>query len=306
MEKDYQKILEEISSEISGKKLGGKVADYIPELAVVDPDKFGIHLSSVNGGNYNIGDSEEKFSIQSISKVFALTMAYPRLGEKLWKKVGVEPSGNPFNSLVQLEYERGIPRNPLINAGALVVCDVLITNLDKPKKEFLDFVRMLSGNDSISFNERVAESEKQSGYRNVALASLIKSFGNIDNRVEEVLDFYFYMCSIEMSCKELAQTFLLYANHGKHFISEKKILSGSQSKRLSAVMLTCGFYDQAGEFTFKVGLPGKSGVGGGIVAVFPEHYSIAIWSPKLNEAGNSVLGMEVLERLTTKTGLSIF
>jgi glutaminase len=303
---DYQGILKEIKNEVQGRKSFGSVADYIPELAGVSPDKFAIHLRSLEGGSYAIGDNEELFSIQSISKVFALTMAYPMLGEKLWKRVGVEPSGNPFNSLVQLEYEGGKPRNPLINAGALVICDVLISNLENPKQDFLKFVRMLADNESISFNEKVAESEKNSGYRNVALASLMKSFGNIENLVEEVLDFYFYMCSIEMSCKELAETFTVFANHGVHIKTGEKILTESQSKRLSAIMLTCGFYDQAGEFSFKVGLPGKSGVGGGIVAIFPEHYSIAVWSPKLNKAGNSVLGMLVLEKLTTKTGLSIF
>lgn len=303
---DYQKILNEIDSELDKGKFGGKVADYIPELADVKEDSFGIHLCSLEKGNFSIGQNEQRFSIQSISKVFALTMAYPMLGERLWKRVGVEPSGNPFNSLVQLEYESGIPRNPLINAGALVVCDILISNLQNPKQDFLKFVQQLSDNPSIGFNKKVAESEKETGYRNVALASLMKSFGNIENLVEDVLDFYFYMCSIEMSCKELSQTFLLYANHGKHFVTGEQILNASQSKRLSAILLTCGFYDQAGEFTFKVGLPGKSGVGGGIVAVFPEHYSVAVWSPKLNKAGNSVLGMEVLERLTTKTGLSIF
>ncbi|MEO9887826.1 MAG: glutaminase [Balneola sp.] len=303
---DYQKILNEIDLELDRTKFGGKVANYIPELAGIGPDKFGIHLCCLQSGNYSVGKNEERFSIQSISKVFALTMAYPMLGEKLWKRVGVEPSGNPFNSLVQLEYESGIPRNPLINAGALVICDILISNLENPKQKFLEYVQNLAMDPSINYNEKVAESEKNTGYRNVALASLMKSFGNIDNLVEDVLDFYFYMCSIEMSCKELAQTFLVFANHGKHFVTGDRVLTASQSKRLSAILLTCGFYDQAGEFTFKVGLPGKSGVGGGIVAIFPEHYSIAVWSPKLNKAGNSVLGMEVLERLTTKTGLSIF
>ena len=303
---DYQRILNEIDQELKRKNFGGKVADYIPELAEINPDSFGIHLCCLQGGNYSTGKHNERFSIQSISKVFALTLAYPMMGEKLWKRVGVEPSGNPFNSLVQLEYESGIPRNPLINAGALVISDILISKLENPKEDFLKFVQKLAGNDKIHFNEKVAESEKETGYRNVALASLMKSFGNIDNLVEDVLDFYFYMCSIEMSCKELAQTFLVFANHGRHFISGETILSSSQTKRLSAILLTCGFYDQAGEFTFKVGLPGKSGVGGGIAAIFPEHYSVAVWSPKLNKAGNSVLGMEVLERLTTKTGLSIF
>lgn len=303
---DYSIIIEEIYKSINQDDFAGESADYIPELANIDPNKFGIHFYSLENQHYSIGDSEERFSIQSISKVFALTMAYPILGEDLWKRVGVEPSGNPFNSLVQLEYESGIPRNPLINAGALVIADVLISKLNDPKQEFLEFVRHLADNNSIQYNQKVAESEKETGYRNVALASLMKSFGNIDNLVEDVLDFYFYMCSIEMSCKELAQTFTVFANHGRHLKTDQKILTGSQSKRLSAIMLTCGFYDQAGEFTFKVGLPGKSGVGGGIVAVFPAHYSVAVWSPKLNKAGNSVLGMEVLERLTTKTGASIF
>lgn len=303
---DYSDIIEEIYESINQHDFAGESADYIPELAKIDPNKFGIHFYSLENQHYSIGDSEERFSIQSISKVFALTMAYPILGEDLWKRVGVEPSGNPFNSLVQLEYESGIPRNPLINAGALVIADVLISKLTNPKQEFLDFVRHLADDNSIQYNKKVAESEKETGYRNVALASLMKSFGNIDNLVEDVLDFYFYMCSIEMSCKELAQTFSVFANHGKHVKTNEQILTESQSKRLSAIMLTCGFYDQAGEFTFKVGLPGKSGVGGGIVAVFPAHYSVAVWSPKLNKAGNSVLGMEVLERLTTKTGASIF
>jgi len=303
---DYQSILNEIRDELVGKKPKGKVASYIPELANINPYKFGIHLCSMDGGNCFIGDNEEKFSIQSISKVFALTMAYPIMGERLWKRVGIEPSGNPFNSLVQLEYESGVPRNPLINAGALVISDILISNLKNPKDDFLKFVQRLAGNKEIYFNEKVAESEKKTGYRNAALASLMKSFGNIDNLVEEVLDFYFYMCSVEMSCKELAQTFLLYANHGVHHQTGERILTASQSKRLSAILLTCGFYDQAGEFTFRVGLPGKSGVGGGIVALFPEHYSVAVWSPILNKAGNSVLGMDSLEKLTTKTGLSIF
>lgn len=303
---DYSAVIKEIVSELEGKKFGGKPATYIPELATVDENKFGIHLCTLQNEHCSFGDSDEKFSIQSIAKVFGLTMAYPILGEKLWKRVGVEPSGNPFNSLVQLEYEQGVPRNPLINAGALVISDVLISVLKNPKSEFLEFVKRLSGNSSINYNEKVAESEKETGYRNVALASLMKSFGNLDNLVEDVLDFYCYMCSIEMSCQELAQTFLLYANHGKEVQSGEMILTASQSKRLSAIMLTCGFYDQAGEFSFKVGLPGKSGVGGGIAAVFPGHYSITVWSPKLNKAGNSVLGMEVLERLTTKTGVSIF
>jgi len=284
----------------------GKIATYIPELGNVNPEKFGIHLLCTDGNDYAIGDSEEKFSIQSISKVLSLAQAMSITGEKIWQRVDIEPSGNPFNSLVQLEYEKGIPRNPLINSGALVIADILLTHLKDPLNDFLNFVRFIAGNDSIDYNHGVAHSEKRCGFRNAALANLLKSFGNIQNEVEKVLDFYFLQCSIEMSCRKLAQAFLIFANHGKTLNRNKKILTTGQIKRINSLMLTCGFYDEAGEFSFKVGLAGKSGVGGGIVAIHPEKYSVAVWGPKLNEKGNSVMGMKALELLTTKTGMSIF
>lgn len=303
---NYQHIVDEIYSKIESHKSEGKVASYIPELASVDPDKFGVHLCTIKGEEAKVGDSTEKFSIQSTTKVFSLSMAYSLAGESIWKRVDVEPSGNPFNSLVQLEYEKGIPRNPLINAGALVISDILISLLKNPKEDYLKYIQKLCGAKEVGYNEAVAQSELKTGYRNRALVNLMKSFGNIENDVEEVLDFYFHQCSVEMSCKELANAFLLFANHGTLCSSGEQLVTRSQSKRISAIMLTCGFYDEAGEFTFRVGLPGKSGVGGGIVAIYPGEYSIAIWSPKLNKAGNSILGMKVLEELTTKTGLSIF
>jgi glutaminase len=207
--------------------------------------------------------------------------------------------------LVQLEYEKGIPRNPFINAGALVIADVLISELKNPKQDFLNFIREVSGYDNIDFNHKVANSEKVTGFRNAALANFLKSFGNIKNDVELVLDFYFYQCSIEMTCKELAHSFYFFANEGKTK-SGKQILNNSQVKRLNAIMQTCGFYDESGEFTYKVGLPGKSGIGGGIVALYPKNFVVASWSPRLNEKGNSELGMFALEQLTTKTGMSIF
>ena len=302
----YQQILNEINQELKVYERLGEIATYIPELANVNPDKFGVHLSHLDGGNYSLGDSNEKFSIQSISKVLSLTFALSLVGDSVWNRVDVEPSGNPFNSLQQLEFENGIPRNPLINSGALVMADVLITNLENPKEDFLNFVRKVAGNDSIDFNYKVAASEAKWGYRNGALTNLMKSFGNIKNDVSEVLDFYFHQCSIEMTCQELSKTFLLFTNHGKILNTGETILSSSQAKRVNAIMATCGFYDEAGEFSFKVGLPGKSGVGGGIVAVLPKKYAVAVWSPRLNEKGNSYLGMEVLEMLTTKTGWSIF
>ncbi|HTF81091.1 MAG TPA: glutaminase A, partial [Cytophagales bacterium] len=208
--------------------------------------------------------------------------------------------------LIQLELENGIPRNPFINAGALVIADMLLSHLKSPKNEYLAFVQKLAGTNTVNYNFSVADSEKQHGYRNAALTNFMKSYGNISNDVEEVLDFYFHACSIEMSCAELSQAFLLYANHGIIPHSSEKILEKSQTKRMNALMQTCGFYDEAGEFSFKVGLPGKSGVGGGIAAVFPRVYAITVWSPKLNKKGNSVLGLKTLEQLTTLSGLSIF
>lgn len=302
----YQEILNQIYGELSDLPLSGKVADYIPELGKVSPDAFGIHICCLEGGNYQVGDAEQKFSIQSISKVLSLVLALNLEGEKLWDRVDVEPSGDPFNSLVQLEYEAGIPRNPLINSGALVISDILVSHLKNPKQDYLDFVRMLAGTDIIQVDKRVAASEAKWGNRNRALVSLMKSFGNIENDIEEVLDFYFHKCSIAMSCRELANTFLLFANQGKIFETGEQILNPSRTKRINAIMQTCGFYDEAGEFSFRVGLPGKSGVGGGIVAVHPGYYAVASWSPPLNPKGNSALGMSALEMLTTSTGLSIF
>jgi glutaminase len=306
MSHHFQSILSEIQTDVIPLRHQGAIANYIPELAKVDPNKFGMHLRTIELQDYSVGNSNEKFSIQSISKVFALAMVVSLVGEKIFERVGVEPSGSSFNSLVQLEYEKGIPRNPLINAGAMVVCDVLIDQIKKPKKDFLDFIHVLTNNKKIGYNEKVAASEKLFGFRNTALANFLKSFGNIHHDVDEVLDLYFHICSIEMSCKDLAAAFLLFANHGKLTTTHVALLTKSQTKRLNAVMQTCGFYDEAGEFSFTVGLPGKSGVGGGIVAVHPQRYAVAAWSPRLNRKGNSVMGMKALELLTTKLGSSIF
>ncbi len=303
---DYQSIITEIAGELEQIPKQGELAVYIPELAKVDPNKFALNIHTIEYQDYNFGDVDDRFSIQSISKVFALTKAYMIHGSDLWKRVGVEPSGNPFNSLVQLEYENGIPRNPFINAGALVIADILCDSLEHPKEDMISFVRKLSGNNSINYNIKVAESEKNMGYNNAAQINLMKSFGNINNDIEYVLDFYYHLCSIEMSVKELSKSFMLYVNHGVLMPENERLLNYSRSKRMNALMQTCGFYDEAGQFSFKVGLPGKSGVGGGIVAIYPEKYSVAVWSPLLNKKGNSFLGMKALEMLTTKTRLSIF
>ena len=302
---DYTQLLSNIADELTPYYGQGQQATYIPELANRNPNKYGICWPFLDGQDFTYGDSGERFSIQSVSKIFTTAAAFSIVGNKLWKRVGVEPSGTPFNSLVQLEYEEGKPRNPFINAGALVVADVLLSELDDPYLEMLDYVRELSRCDDVKYNEQVAASEFDTGYRNASLAFLLKSFGNLNNSPKDVLDLYFHYCSIEMSCTELARAGHLFARRNR-LDCQIPDLSTSQLKRLNALMQTCGFYDESGEFSFSVGLPGKSGVGGGIVAVHPERYSVAVWSPRLNEKGNSVLGMKTLELLTSKSGMSIF
>lgn len=303
---NFEYIIEDIYKKVLACNDNGETASYIPELAKVDPSKFGIHITTINEQNFGIGDCYERFSIQSISKVLALTLAYRLVGDEIWNRVGVEPSGTSFNSLVQLEADKGVPRNPFLNAGALIISDILLSNLENPKEDFLNFVNSLSSNKTLDYSKRIAQSEKNVGYRNVALCNFIKSFNRIDNEPADVLDFYYDLCSLEMSCKELSELFLYLANNGVEMINNKQILTESQSKRLNALMQTCGFYDESGEFAFKVGLPGKSGVGGGIIAIHPDQYVIAVWGPKLNPKGNSYKGIVFLEEFTTRSKLSIF
>lgn len=303
---DYKNIIEEAFDYTSSLTDTGKRASYIPELANVEPSMFGVHMTALTGESFGMGDHLVKFSIQSISKVLSLTLAYKILGEKIWKRLDVEPSGTKFDSLILLETFNGIPRNPFVNSGAIVICDILLSHLKNPHEDFLEFVRELSGLPDLNYSDKIADSEKSNGYRNVALCNFIKSFGNIENEPTDVLDFYFDLCSLEMTCKELTETFSFLANGGRKTSDGTKVISSSQSKRINALMLTCGFYDESGEFAFKVGLPGKSGVGGGIVALHPGNYTIAVWSPGLNPQGNSYLGMKLLEQITTHSELSIF
>jgi len=302
---NFQEVLQDIYKNVITISDKGSVASYIPELAEIDKHNFGIHLRTLEGKEYGIGDFNKKFSIQSISKVLTLSLASSLIGEKILERVDVEPSGNPFNQLSLLERENGIPRNPLINSGAIVIADILISNLKNPKDDFLDYIRDLVDDNSIQYNLKVAQSEKLTGFKNFAAANLLKSFKNLENDVDTVLDFYFHQCSLEMTCAQLTKAFFLFANKGNCYLNKSR-LTNSQAKRINAIMLTCGFYDEAGEFAFKVGLPGKSGVGGGIVALLPNNFVITTWSPGLNEKGNSKLGMYALEQFTTKTKLSIF
>ena len=306
---DYQKVLDEIYTNIQDELPNGNVANYIPALANVDPNQFAMTITLKDGTQYHVGNYEEQFSIQSISKVLAFSLAIDIYSKSLYKRVGVEPSGSAFNSLVQLEYENGIPRNPFINAGAIVVADALISNYGgeyAALEKIMQFTRAISDDESISFDMEVARSEMQHASRNLSLAQLMKSFGNFENDVHKVVENYFKQCAITMNTKTLSRAMMYLAFKGKDPISKKQFLTSPQAKRVNALMLTCGHYDASGEFAFHVGLPAKSGVGGGIVAVIPNKMSIAVFSPRLNKYGNSHSGTLALEMFTSMTNLSIF
>jgi glutaminase len=283
----------------------GKVADYIPELGHVDPRRFALCLHMNDGTTYGYGDLDVPFSIQSISKVFVLAMVLPHTAP-CFDRVHVEPSGDPFNSLVQLEYEAGVPRNPFINAGALVATDMLVSRTESPKEALLKFMTRLNRGRQVRFNQAVAESEIRHSGRNRALAHFMQSFGNIHVPVDELIDVYCHQCSIELSLRELSRCFAFLANGGLSPTTGEQVLSRADSKRINALMVTCGFYDESGEFAYRVGLPGKSGVGGGIATVLPGRFTLSVWSPGLNSKGNSLLGMRALEKFTTRTGASLF
>jgi glutaminase len=303
---NYAEVLKQIHHELRPVIGQGKVASYIPELAKVSPHHFGMAVVGIDGSVATIGDAEQRFSIQSISKLFTLVMALKLEGDGVWERVGREPSGTPFNSLVQLEAESGRPRNPFINPGALVCTDILCTRYATPENAVVEFLRPLCGNPHVHYDRAVAASERRTSHRNAAMAHLIKSFGNLRNGVDDVLDAYCRHCAIEMNCIELARAVTFLAHGGAHPDGSGEILTSSRTKRLNALMLTCGTYDAAGDFAFRVGLPAKSGVGGGIVAVMPGECGICVWSPALEPSGNSLAGSLALEKFTTLTGRSIF
>jgi glutaminase len=303
---NFQPVLDEIVATLS-PLLGeeGKVASYIPALARVPAKQFGIALRTCDGHEAAAGDSAVPFSIQSISKLFTLTLGMQHYGEALWDRIHREPSGSPFNSLVQLENEQGVPRNPFINAGAIAVADRLVSQGDA-KAQILALMSSLC-NEPVEFDEEVAASEADTGFRNMALANFMKSFGKLDNPVATVLDMYFHQCAISLNCVQLARAMGFLCRDGVHpFDASKSVLSERQTRRINALMLTCGTYDAAGEFAYRIGLPCKSGVGGGIVAVVPDRLTLCVWSPALDATGNSLLGMKALELFTARTGLSVF
>lgn len=305
---DLGPLLISITERMSREKKRGRVADYIPELAKIDPNQFGISVALADGQTLSAGDADTSFSIQSVSKVFALSLALTRRGADVWKRVGREPSGDPFNSIVQLEADHGIPRNPLINSGAIVISDIILAARDHVEAvdEVLNFMRNAADDDNIFVDPAVAKSEQQTGFRNAALANFIKASHNIDHAPEKTLALYFHQCAIAMSCRQLAQAGRIFAFGGRKGVDGPALISSGRARRVNSLMLTCGHYDGSGDFAFHVGLPGKSGVGGGILAIAPGIASIAVWSPGLNKVGNSHLGTIAMEDLAVQTGWSIF
>ncbi|GAA0410737.1 glutaminase [Cocleimonas flava] len=305
---DLQTILDEITLAVTALPAEGEVACYIPQLAEVDPDQFGIAVALADGQIFHAGDAQTLFSIQSISKVFTTTIALRKFGDDIWKRVGREPSGDPFNSIVQLEMECGKPRNPFINAGAITIADTIMEGRtpDELMEEILQFIREIAHDDSIQIDKKVAESELKTGDRNASLAHFMASFGLFENAVDDVLWAYFNHCSITMTCEQLAKAALFLVSDGLDKSCGVNVVSEKRARRINSLMMMCGHYDGSGEFAFRVGLPGKSGVGGGIMAVVPGKASIAVWSPRLDKVGNSYLGTLALEMLTQRTGWSVF
>ncbi|MEP7032247.1 MAG: glutaminase [Pseudolabrys sp.] len=305
---NLDQIVKEIAEEMRARPDRGEVATYIPELACADTKHFGIAVIDIDGNVAVGGDSEMPFSIQSISKVFTLTLALGKFGDRLWRRVGREPSGSAFNSIVQLEFEKGIPRNPFINAGAIAVTDLILSG-HRPREALADilrFMQFVADDTTITIDEAVAASELRTGFRNAALANYMKSFGVLDNAVDLTLGVYFHQCAIAMSCQQLAMAGRFLAQAGRNPSTGMQVVSPERARRINALMLTCGHYDGSGEFAYRVGLSGKSGVGGGIMAIAPGEASIAVWSPGLDANGNSHLGRMALEALSKRMGWSIF
>ncbi len=305
---DLSALVSQIAADMAAAPLRGRVADYIPELAKVSPAHFGLVVITADGREHAAGDADTLFSIQSVSKIFALVEALNLDADKVWQRVGREPSGSAFNSIVALEAEAGRPRNPFINAGAIAVTDLIAAGDDDRAGigAIVRLVRRLAGDDSIAVDGAVAWSEAATGHRNAALAHFMKAHGIIDGPVAQTLSTYFHQCAIAMSCRQLARAGRFLMHGGVDPVSGTAIVTPERARRLGALMLTCGHYDGSGEFAFRVGLPAKSGVGGGILAIAPGRASIAVWSPGLSPQGNSLLGTAALERLAHAMGWSVF
>ncbi len=284
----------------------GEVATYIPELGKADPTHFGICIATVEGNVFRAGDVDKEFTIQSMCKPFAFLMALEQHGlQKVLKHVGVEPSGDAFNS-IELDAKNNRPFNPMINAGAIAVASLIKQSpVDAGVKAFLDTMSAAAGR-SLRVDESVLQSETLTGNRNRAIAYLMRNFGIIDEEVNESLHQYFAQCSMLVTCEDVAWMAATVANMGMHPISQKRVFDFQLIKYMLTVMFTCGLYDYAGGWAYEVGVPAKSGVGGGIFGVVNRQIGISVYSPRLDPQGNSVRGILACKELASHFGLHAF
>ena len=301
-----QSFLNQLYHELKGLS-EGRVATYIPELAKANPDWFGISVVTLDGQVFEVGDVAQKFTIQSISKVFVYGMALEDYGrENLLKKVGVEPTGDPFNSLIRLDEDSKRPDNPMVNAGAIATTS-LITGQDPADRlnRMLAMFQRYVG-DEVFVDVSTFVSERSTGHRNRAMAHLMLNFGLIDEHIDEALDLYFQQCSVLVTCHDLAVMAATLANKGVNPLTGVQAVGAEHVRDILSVMYTCGMYNFAGEWAFRVGIPAKSGVSGGILAVVPNQAGIAVFSPPLDGHGNSVRGLKVFEALSQEYGFHLF
>jgi glutaminase len=285
----------------------GVLANYIPELAKANPDWFGICIVTVDGQVYEIGDWEQLFTLQSISKAFVYGMALEDHGrDYVVKRVGVEPTGDDFNSIIKLDESSKRPYNPMVNAGAIATTS-LIKGVGPTERlnRMLDMFQRYVGH-NLFIDMSVFMSERTTGHRNRAMAHLMLNFGMIDAKIDEALDLYFQQCSLMVNCRDLAVMAATLANNGMNPITQERAVDSRYIRDILTVMYTCGMYDFAGEWAYKVGLPAKSGVSGGLIVVVPQQMGIAIFSPPLDSHGSSVRGIKVSEELSEKFGLHLF
>ncbi|KYH34014.1 glutaminase [Clostridium tepidiprofundi DSM 19306] len=304
-----KRILENIIENNRKWTKEGELASYIPELTRADKDALGICVTTLDGDEFYAGDYKTKFTIQSVSKVITLMLAILDNGKDyVFSKVGMEPTESAFNSIINLETNTlRKPLNPMINAGAITIVSLLSgENSDDKFNRILKFTRKITGNDSLNINEQVYSSEKATGNRNRALAHFMKSLDIIEGDVEEILDVYFKQCSIEVTCTDIARIGAMLANDGVLPWNNERVISREATRLVKTIMVTCGMYDASGKFAVHIGIPAKSGVGGGIMAAVPRRMGIGVVGPALDEKGNSIGGIKVLEELSRELDLSIF
>lgn len=287
----------------------GKLASYIPALLEANPNDLGVCVVDLKGKEFSAGECDKKFTIQSISKVVTLILALRDNGRNnVFKKVNVEPTGMGFNSIVNLEAtDAKKPYNPMVNAGAIVTTSLIGGETKEEKFEkILDFIKIATNNNDITVNEEVYLSEKATGDTNRALAYFMRGNGMLQGDVEDILDLYFKQCSIEVTARDLARFGAVLANDGVTPWSNERLMAREVCRIVKTVMVTCGMYDASGKFAVHVGIPAKSGVGGGVLATVPRRYGIGIFGPSLDEKGNSIAGLHVIKDLSDELDLSIF